>query len=103
MGLDIIVDTYPEQIIHLGQEEAINKVDEILSKIDRYGKEMDCEAGVIRVQNKHLGGSCRVVCEKEAINGIDSPRTSEWYVEPFYPRFYFAELRERLSGQEDYS
>lgn len=98
MAIDTFVDIHPKRIRTLAE------VDDALSKIREYEKQMNCRGGIVLKQNRQLGGSYRIVSEEEAINGINNPGTCEWYVK-FYARSYFEELRERLNGdrEKDYS
>ena len=93
MGIDTIVDMHPERL------ETVNEVEEILSKIKSYEEKMDCKAGIVLKQNRQLGGSYRIVSEKEANKGINNPGICEWYIK-FYSRSYFEELKEKLNGDK---
>ncbi len=93
MGIDTIVNIHPKRI------RKITEVDEVLSKIDQYEKQLGCRAGVVLKQNMQLGGSYRVISEEEATRGPYS--TCERYV-GFFPRSYFEELRKTLKGNGSY-
>jgi hypothetical protein len=84
----------PEEISSLAE------VDEVLANIRAYEAQCGCRGGVVLKQNRQLGGSYRIVSEGEARQGIEHPRTCEWFVE-FYPRQFFEELRARLAGAVD--
>jgi hypothetical protein len=91
MTIDTIISINPKRI--RTQEE----VDSILSKIKDYERAKNCKGGVVLKQNRQFGASYRVVSEEEAVNGINHPRTCEWYVK-FYPRCYFEGLRKKFNG-----
>jgi len=92
MTIDTFIDIHPKRIV------TVAEVDNTLSKIGNYEREMKCEAGVVLVQNRQLGGSYEIVSKEEAIDGINNPRTCEWYVK-FYPHSYFKKLRDILNGR----
>ena len=91
MTIDTTVDIHPRRI------RTLEEVDSTLAKINNYERKKKCEAGVVIIQNRQLGGNYEVVSKEEAIKGIKNPRTCEWYVD-FYPRSYFEDLRKKLNG-----
>lgn len=95
MPIDTFVDIHPERL------RTPAEVDQVISSLKRYERETKQKGCVVLKQNRQLGGSYRIVSEKEAIEGINHPRTCEWYVKS-YPRSYFEELRKKLNdGQRN--
>lgn len=91
MELDVYVGVHPERI------RTIAELEDILLKIQKYEEKTGLEAGVVLRQNRHLGGSCRVVSKEKAIEGMNKPRIYEWYVK-YWSRSYFEDLREKLKA-----
>ncbi|MBS3171830.1 hypothetical protein J4449_04430 [Candidatus Woesearchaeota archaeon] len=84
--------------IHPGRIRNSKEVNEILSRIKRFEKKRKCEAGVVIIQNRQLGGIYEIVSKEEAEKGIKNPRNIDRYV-GFYQRSYFEELKERLEKE----
>ena len=52
--------------IHPGRIRNSKEVNEILSRIKRFEKKRKCEAGVVIIQNRQLGGIYEIVSKEEA-------------------------------------
>jgi hypothetical protein len=90
MALDVIIDVHPERIYNRTEAE------DALLKIRAFESSLNCKAGVVIKQNKQLGGSYRIVSEKEATKGIENPGKYEWYIK-FYPKSFFEEKLKEYS------
>ncbi|MDP3728713.1 MAG: hypothetical protein Q8R18_04645 [bacterium] len=87
MEIDDLVTVRPRSICSL------EEVDGILKQIDIYA--LDKEAGVVLLQNPHLGGTYLVRTKKEYEAYRPQEGRREFYAK-FWPRSYFENLRERF-------
>ena|SRR3990167_6685086 len=89
------VDTFvvpPESIKRLPE------VDEVLICISQYEQENQCQAGVIALQNRTIGGIYRIVSKDEASDWLAIPNTTRYSERgiKYYPKEYFQDLKARL-------
>ena len=93
---------------HVYKPESIRnltEIEEILRKMDLYKKEYtpkSKEIGVIYIQNRQIGGICRIVSIEESKKWLSKQvfsNTPEFGVN-YWPRSYFEELRTKFKTSQ---